>query len=199
MQAMRLEDNSGMLQHGIAFQHSDSEASKHRQQLIFEFFAYLDSLLTECEYIGRMLGLDEQIYRLMALALDAKAGQSETTNRRWSSGSTKWKGPLDELIDYIGINSHQHLTLTDLEEQSHYSARHLQNLFREKFDCTPMQFVRRQRLKSAMEKLQTADYDTTVTSIGRDCGYRFTSSFTTDFHRQFGVTPSTVLRASRGG
>jgi len=105
---------------------------------------------------------------------------------------------LDNLVDYIGINSHQNLTLTDMEEQSHYSARQLQNLFREKFDCTPMQFVRRQRLSTAMEKLQTADWNDKVTSIGRDCGYRFTSNFSSDFHREFGVAPSVVLRASRG-
>ena len=199
MRAMQCTDNSGMLQNGITFQHSDRDASKHRQKLMFDFFAYLDSLLAESKYIGKALGLDEQVYRLMALAIDAKAGLSEKTKRRWRTGSTNWRNPLDELIDYININIHQNLTLTDLEEQSHYSARHLQNLFKEKFDCTPMQFVRRQRLTSAMEKLQTADYDATVTSIGRDCGYRFTSNFTTDFHRQFGVTPSTVLRASRGG
>jgi hypothetical protein len=60
-----------------------------------------------------------------------------------------------------------------------------------------MQFVRRQRLSVAMEKLQTADFDETVTDIARDIGYRYTSSFTTDFRREFGVNPSAVLRASR--
>ena len=145
------------------------------------------------------MGLGEQMYRLVAIALFEQSGVLESLQSCWCSKSNDWHNQLDELVDYIKENAHLGLTLTDLEEQSHYSARHLQSLFRQKFDCTPMQFVRRQRLTSAMEKLQTADYDATVTSIGRDCGYRFTSNFTTDFHRQFGVTPSTVLRASRGG
>ena len=79
-------------------------------------------------------------------------------------------------MDYIRANAHRGITLTDLEERSHYSARRLQALFREKFDCTPMQFVRRERLTTAMQKLQTADWNETVTSIARDCGYGFVSN-----------------------
>jgi AraC-like DNA-binding protein len=50
-----------------------------------------------------------------------------------------------------------------------------------------------------MERLQVADHDDTVTKIARECGYRFMSNFTTDFQREFGVTPSVVLRTSRMG
>jgi AraC-like DNA-binding protein len=46
--------------------------------------------------------------------------------------------------------------------------------------------------------LQTAKDDDTVTTIARDCGYAYTSNFTTDFRQQFGVTPSVVIRSSRG-
>ena len=165
----------------------------------WSFIRYMDQLLGESNHLPMAMGLDEQIYRLVAITLYELSGMLESIQKRWSSRRNDWSNPLDELVDYIKENCHTGLTLTDLEEQSYYSARQLQNLFKEKFDCTPMQFVRRQRLTSAMEKLQTADDGATVTSIGRDCGYRFTSNFTTDFHRQFGVTPSTVLRASLGG
>lgn len=197
MRAMQCLDNSRMLQQGLAFQHTNTCPEKSRVKLVFEFFAYLNSLLTESKYIGKALCLDEQVYRLLALLIDAKAGQDARTTRRWRTLNTKWNNSLDELVDYIRTDSHRSLTLTDLEEQSHYSARRLQNLFRDKFDCTPMQFVRRQRLSTAMEKLQEGSWDDTVTTIGRDCGYRSTSNFSTDFHREFGVAPSMVLRASR--
>ena len=183
----------------VVLKDEDKDKSAGNDGRFWSFFRYMDQLLQESEHLPLGMGLDEQIYRLLAIALFERSGTFESAQKRWSLTRNDWHHPLDELVDYIQANSHLGLTLTDLEEQSHYSARHLQNLFKEKFDCTPMQFVRRQRLTSAMEKLQTADYDATVTSIGRDCGYRFTSNFTTDFHRQFGVTPSTVLRASRGG
>ena len=166
---------------------------------MWRFIEFVDALNSEDQYLPSALGLSEQFYRLLSITLLENTEELAIAAERWKKRTQKWTNNLDDLIDFIRTNADQNLTLTDLEQLSHYSARHLQNLFKEKFDCTPMQFVRRQRLTSAMEKLQTADYDATVTSIGRDCGYRFTSNFTTDFHRQFGVTPSTVLRASRGG
>lgn len=165
----------------------------------WSFMGYLDQLLGEAEFLPTAMGLDEQLYRLIAIALFEESGMLEKVRQRWAQRSIVWRDPLDELVDFIKANSCAGLTLTDLEEQSHYSARHLQGLFKEKFNCTPMQFVRRQRLSVAMERLQAAEYEETVTSVARDCGYRFVSGFSNDFHREFGVLPSTVLRASRGG
>ena len=166
---------------------------------LWSLFSFVDTLLGESRYLATGLGLDEQVYRHLALSLFQEERVLDRIQNNWQSVSTKWTNPLDDLVDYIRQNAHLNLTLTDLEEQSHYSGRHLQNLFHEKFDCTPMQFVRRQRLSAAMERLQTADDQDTVTNIARDFGYAYTSNFTTDFHREFGVTPSIVLRSSRGG
>ena len=162
-------------------------------------FSYIDKLLGESTHLPEALGLQEQIYRLVALAIMQSTGSMELHLRRSASTIGPWNAKLDELVDYIRANIHLNLTLTDLEEHSHYSARHLQNLFREKFECTPMQFVKKHRLTKAMEALQTADEDDTVISISRTYGYRSSSSFTTEFRREFGINPSRVLRASRGG
>ncbi len=70
---------------------------------------------------------------------------------------------------------------------------------RERFDCAPMQFVKRQRLARAMERLREPAVDDTVARITRDCGYHYTSNFSTDFQRYYGIKPSVVLRSSRGG
>ena len=165
---------------------------------MWSLISFIDNLYGEDRCIPSCLGLDEQFYRLLSLSLLETCGRFERVKQHWSAAAGDWKSPLDELVDFIRVNAHNNLTLTDLEERSHYSARHLQSLFKEKFDCTPMQFVRRQRLSAAMQRLQEASYDETVTSISRACGYRFISNFTNDFQRQFGISPSTVLRASRG-
>ncbi len=165
----------------------------------WSYISFLDQLLGESSYLATCLGLDEQVYRLLALSLLQAEGEIEKTKKRWAESPNNWKSPLDDLVDYIRCNVHRNLTLTDLEEQTHYSGRQLQNLFKEKFDCTPMQFVRRQRLTAAMERLQTAEASDTVTNIARDCGYLYSSTFTTDFKQEFGVSPSVVLRASRVG
>jgi AraC-like DNA-binding protein len=168
------------------------------QRPLWLLFSFVDQMLAESTYLAANLGLDEQIYRVLALSLFQAEGELETIQNRWKVSTNNWTNRLDDLVDYIRQNAHHNLTLTDLEEQSRYSGRHLQNMFKERFDCTPMQFVRRQRLSAAMEKLQTADLDDTVTTIARDMGYRYTSNFTNDFQREFGVKPSVVLRSSRG-
>ena len=166
---------------------------------MWSLVSLIDRLNGESPVIPSCLGLDEQFYRLLALSLLETCGGLDQVKRRWEVSRDDWRHPLDELVDYIRAHAHEGLTLTDLEERSHYSARHLQNLFKQKFDCTPMQFVRRQRLSAAMEKLQAAADGATVMSIGRECGYRFGSNFTADFYREFGVNPSAILRASQRG
>ena len=165
---------------------------------LIHFFSFVDAMMAESTYLTEALGLGDQIYRLLAISLLQAAGLLEQA-RKGSAGQRGWNPRLDGLVDYIVANAHLNITLTDLEVQSHYSARHLHSLFNDKFDCTPMQFVRRQRLDTAMQKLQTANDGDTVASISRDCGYHFASNFSSDFQRHFGVKPSTVIRASRAG
>lgn len=199
MRAMTNKKGMEGFQKSMIWKDNDSSEIIGRAGMMWSLIRFIDQLHKENKYLPTALGLSEQFYRALTISILKSTGAIE---KAWSNQERRIKDmskTLDNLVDYIGINSHQNLTLTDLEEQSHYSARQLQNLFREKFDCTPMQFVRRQRLSTAMEKLQTADWNDKVTSIGRDCGYRFTSNFSSDFHREFGVAPSVVLRASRGG
>lgn len=56
-------------------------------------------------------------------------------------------------------------------------SRRLQQLFREQFDCSPMQHVRRQRLEHARVRLEHPD--------------------SADFRRQFACLPSELLRIGR--
>ena len=171
-------------------------ASKNKSPF-FALIKFIDQLLVESVYLPESLGLDEQVYRLLALSLNNKEGSHGKGQDRWEHNKKNWTNPLDDLVDYIRLNAHLNLTLTDLEIESNYTGRHLQNIFKEKFDCTPMQFVRRERLSAGMEKLQTAGFEATVSSIARDIGYHHASNFTSDFQREFGVKPSVVLRSAQ--
>ena len=167
-----------------------------KSQGLFSLFQFLDCMLAQDRHLGSMLGIDEQIYRLLALAYLEREGIPYTP-QKYTSSQSRWSSCLDELVDFIRANRDHHITLTDLEAQSHYSGRHLQNLFREKFDCTPMQFVRRQRLAIAMNRLQTASDNASISQIARDCGYAYAANFTVDFKIEFGQTPSAVRKAAR--
>jgi AraC-like DNA-binding protein len=164
---------------------------------LFCFFDHVDQLLLQDRCLPQALGLGSQLYRYLAVALLQQNGQMDRLRQR-QQRRRQWKPGLDELVDQIRANRHLPLTITDLEHQSHYSARHLTTLFRERFNCTPMQFVRRQRLDLAMERLTAPQPEDTVIRIARECGYRHASNFSVDFQREFGSKPSDVLRLSRG-
>ena len=162
---------------------------------LFRLFACIDRLLATDPSLPAALDFDDQIHRLLA-SLVLSHGKPPSVIGRGPDHAGSDRGRLDDLVSYIRAQPGRALTLTDLQERSHYSARRLQTLFRQAFDCTPMQFVRRQRLAVAMEKLQTAQPGDTVTRIARECGYRHLPNFTSDFRREFGVNPSLVLRGA---
>lgn len=189
--AADLVDASGSL--AIA---SMTALSAAESSTLFSFFAHIDQLVQQDRWLPGALGLGSQFYRYLAITLLRQCGQIDRLRHR-QQGRRGWSSGLDELVDHIRCNRHRPFTTADLERLSHYSARHLSTLFRERFHCTPMQFVRRQRLELAMERLSAPHPGDTVIRIARLCGYHHAANFSVDFQRQFGSRPSDVLRLSR--
>lgn len=189
------EDNSIDLTHFQAIPTSRSSANGQPGGLIRTLCAFFDRLLHDDELLPEAMGMEEQFFRSLALELMHANGKLDGLRRR--RYQPQRDAFLDELVDFILANIDRPITLTDLEERSHYSGRQLQYVFRRKFDCTPLQFVRRQRLKYAMARLEQAKSTDTITAIARELGYRSASSFSADFFRQFGAYPSVVLRSVR--
>lgn len=104
---------------------------------LFRFFAHVDELLIQERWLPRALGLGSQLYRYLAVALIQQNGQIDQLLQR-QQGRRRWNPGLDELVDHIRSNRQLPLSMSDLERLSHYSARHLTTLFRERFNCTPM-------------------------------------------------------------
>lgn len=165
-------------------------------KVLFNLLEQVDLMLLEDPALPVALGLDDQVHRLIAMAYITHHDLLKKVEVKERSRLTR-QSEFDDLVDYIRSHALTNIGLRDLKAQSHYSARHLQQQFRDRFDCTPMQFVRRQRLSIAMEKLQTGATNDTVAGIARECGYRHTSHFTSDFQREFDTKPSIILRASR--
>jgi hypothetical protein len=173
-----------------------SEVATHRPSTaLFKLFEYIDTLLLEDQSLPGILGLDDQIYRTMALEYVIENKLLDEVKRR-ERLQTSRSSVFDDLIDWIRENRQSQITLTDLQNHSNYSSRQLQSMFRRKFESTPMEFVRRQRLSGALARLENPKEGDTVTKIARDFGYRHVSNFSTDFHRQFGLSPSQVLRSA---
>lgn len=67
-------------------------------------------------------------------------------------------------------------------------------VFRERLGCTPVQWLRRERLMQARRRLEHPGPGDTVAAIARASGYASASRFSGDFRRMFGSAPSQVLK-----
>ncbi|MFN9695087.1 MAG: helix-turn-helix domain-containing protein [Synechococcaceae cyanobacterium] len=57
-----------------------------------------------------------------------------------------------------------------------------------------MQWLRRRRLNLAMQRLKEVDRSVAATSISRELGFLNSATFSREFRRQFGCSPSSVRR-----
>lgn len=141
------------------------------------------------------LALDDLVYRTAALILCPeldRALYSEVV--RDVDGKQR---QLNELLEWMRANLHRRITLTELCQRSAYSARALQEAFKGRFGCGPIQWIRRQRLEAARALLLHPEPEDSVQTIAERMGYSRLSTFSRDFKEYFGVTPSELLRQGR--
>ena len=157
---------------------------------------FISAIARQGEGLVQTLHLDDQIYRLLAALVfadlrDGKRPLPALADRKRTDAC------IDDLVDFIRLNLHRRLCLSDLERQSLYSRRALHYAFRARFDCSPMQWVRQQRLAMAFDRLQNPLQGETVLGVAHACGYRSLSQFSMDFQRAYQRKPSEVLRRGR--
>jgi len=137
--------------------------------------------------------LHEQLYRIIAGLVFADLRNGHSVGDKEATLSDR---RLDRLLDYITLHLAEPLPLCVLEAESHYSRRSLHYAFQERFGCSPMQWIRQQRMQLALQRLQHPTPGDSVTSVATLCGYRSQSRFRIDFERTYGWKPSAVLRGA---
>ncbi|MEB3168818.1 MAG: helix-turn-helix transcriptional regulator [Synechococcaceae cyanobacterium] len=155
---------------------------------------WIDQCLACHHALPDQLGAGDIVLRQVAALLDPsllqeQPGEGERLRER------QGRSAFDDLIDHIRANLDQPLRLSDLEARSHYSRRALHYAFQQKLGCSPMAWIRGQRLERAMKRLRTGGPEVTVKAVALACGYRYAGHFSTDFQRRFGITPSEARRA----
>jgi len=100
---------------------------------------------------------------------------------------------------FIEANWDQPITIEALAAATNVSARSLFSSFKAGRGYSPMDFVKRVRLRRARQKLSNPDAETSVTAVAFKCGFGNTGHFATDYRNQFGERPSETLRRAKGG
>lgn len=143
----------------------------------------------------RMLGVDDMLYRIIAVMLAPEALAAAFARGPTSASSAA----ISQVTDYIVGHLDQPIALSDLERVSGLSARTLQLAFRKAHSCTPREWIKRRRLALAKERLLAADTSTTVAAVALACGFTRRSGFAAAYTQRFGESPSaTLFRARRG-
>jgi AraC-like DNA-binding protein len=143
-----------------------------------------------------MLQLDDLILRCIALLLFPQLQQHPAPAQRFAASRDRQR-EIRSLMAWMQVNLHRSLSLTEIEQHCFYGRRAIQDGFKAEVGCGPMQWLRRQRLKSAWELLQDPVASLTVTQVAQRCGYINLSAFSRDFSSHFGVSPRQLQRQAR--
>lgn len=174
----------------------DEAGNRELLACLYSTLAGADHAMRAAPGVLPLLRFDDQLVRLTLLllvpelrGLSAPAGGGAAPRRR---GEVE----LDDLIAWIEAHLHRPLSLSDLESQAHCSRRTLQVHFRRRFGCTPMQWLRRRRMRQALERLRHPGPGESIWTIAQACGYTNLSAFSREFRAMHGQRPSEVLRAA---
>ncbi|MFG1425108.1 helix-turn-helix domain-containing protein [Roseixanthobacter glucoisosaccharinicivorans] len=155
------------------------------------------NLLEACNLSGELaakIGVDETFYRAICgmLLRDQLFGEGEGKAAR--TLEDEW---VERACDYVLANLSRRITLTDLEMVSGLSARSLQYGFQRHFGCSPVTWIRNERLNAARDLLLAKGAETNVTTAALTFGFSNLGTFSKLYREKFGEYPTATLAASR--
>ena len=103
---------------------------------------------------------------------------------------------LEPLLRWMEENAHRELSLEDIAAQAMMSTRSLSRRFREQTGTTPLQWLKRSRLRKAQCLLETSGHP--IEWIAMQVGFGSSTTSRDQFKQLVGVSPQAYRRAFRG-
>lgn len=157
-------------------------------------FALLDAFVAQPAALA-LQTVDDLIYRSLVMLLHPPTLNADEGGSRLPMSVER--RTLNAVCDYIKAHIDESITLTRLEQISGFSRRSLQYTFLRHFACTPMQWVREQRLELARALLTHPDCNTSITQVALTCGFPVCGLFSQYYAARFGERPSATLARYR--
>ncbi|MEO4041824.1 AraC family transcriptional regulator [Hoeflea sp. CAU 1731] len=98
--------------------------------------------------------------------------------------------------DFMHSNLAEDISIGDVARAAGASVRCLQLAFRHHYGCSPLQYLRRQRLNMAHFELQQPESPGAVADVAYSLGFHHLGRFSAAYRQAFGITPSTTLHRS---
>jgi len=149
---------------------------------------------TDDRSVRESLPLRKLETELMTLLLQAQPhNYTRLLNRNAAAGS--WQ--IGAAEEYMRANAHLPISLGDVCQAAGVNSRTLQDSFRKKRGCTPMQFLRHVRMLEVRSGLLKPSEDTNVSGEAARWGFLHFGRFSRQYRTHFGELPSETLRRSR--
>ena len=122
------------------------------------------------------------LLQLFALYVDLPEAPQATLGHR----------ALTRFCESLRMHGSPELRLEQIAAETGLTAGHLRELFRHRFGMRPVEYRRGLQLARARELLSSTNLN--VKEAAREAGYRDPLYFSRIFKRQFGISPSSVVR-----
>jgi AraC-like DNA-binding protein len=134
---------------------------------------------------------------LVASIIEAYPGAFEAADTASSGGIRP--PAVRRAIAYLEAAAAEDIRIGDVAAAARLSPRALQEAFRKYLDTTPMAYLKRIRLARAHADLRKASVEdgVTVAAVAYQWGFGNLGRFSAEYRREFGRSPSEVLRAAR--
>jgi AraC-like DNA-binding protein len=100
--------------------------------------------------------------------------------------------------EYIEAHWNQPVSIEGLSVVANASARSVFHAFKEFRGYSPMNFLKRERLRHAREMLGRSSFDESITNVTFACGFGNMGRFADDYQKAFGEMPSETLNRAKG-
>ncbi|EAT7400324.1 helix-turn-helix domain-containing protein [Salmonella enterica] len=112
-----------------------------------------------------------------------------------SAHQEKYRLTLWQLAEWVEHNLHRAVTITEMEQKTGYSARHLYTLFHTNFGISIAGYIRKRRLTLASVMLR--ETSRSVTEIALMYNFNHVQTFSRAFKDHFGQSPQSYRQADR--
>lgn len=113
-------------------------------------------------------------------------------------GAIKPSAAAETAAEFLRKNAREDISIDDVIGFSGLAKTSLYSEFGKSYGMTPMEFLRKERLKLAYKMLTSASSDSIcVTNVALDCGFMHFGRFANYYKNQFGELPSETLQCNR--
>ena len=157
-------------------------------QLLHAEVYYPDSLVQH----GHGIGAVEELLMSSLLFLQPSNYHADITRPTSSTG----RRVVREATEFIEAHLGERITMDLLARSVHMSVRSIQQAFRDELGTSPVAYIRERRLNRIRDELTDAmpRDGITVTAVAERWGFHHLGSFSVEYRKRWGESPSETLR-----